>query len=206
MTNRGRIMLMKNRWKSVLLGIAMVAMPISAQAEVPTAGAPLSAERLVAAQQLMSAMMPPEQRDAMIEQMITAMMDNIVPGIKQSFRQRGTLDNPDIAKIFDRFIARQTQSAIEQLKVEMPELIEAMSRAYARRFTTVQLGEMHAFFRTPTGQLYVTEVMGIMSDPDIAEWQRASMAKSMEKLPEELKKLQEELEKTLDRTAEEKRA
>lgn len=86
----------------------------------------------------------------------------------------------------------------------MPELIEAMSRAYARRFTSSQMNEMHAFFSTPTGQRYVTEAMGIMSDPDVAEWQRNSMAKSMEKLPEELKKLQEEMEKALGRPEEEK--
>lgn len=205
MTNRGRIMPM-SKWKSALLGVAMVATPISVRAEAPISTAQPSADRLVAAQQLMSAMMPPEQRDAMVEQMMTAMMTNIVPSIRQRLDQRGTLDDPDIARIFDRFVARQTQSAIEQLKAQMPELIEAMSRAYARRFTTSQLDELHTFFRTPTGQLYVTEVMGIMSDPDVAEWQRNSMAKSMEKLPEELKKMQEELEKTLGRPNEEEKA
>lgn len=203
MTNRGRIMHV-SKWKSVLLGVAMIAMPISAHAQAPVSTVQPSAERLAAAQQLMSVIMPPEQRDAMVEQMITAMMANILPSIRQGLDERGVLDNADIAPVFDRFLARQTQSAIDQLKVQMPELIEAMSRAYARRFTSSQMNEMHAFFSTPTGQLYVTEAMGIMSDPDVAEWQRNSMSKSMEKLPEELKKLQEEMEKALGRPEEEK--
>ena len=205
MTNRGRIMPM-SKLKSVLLGVAIIAMPMPAHAQAPVSNVQPSAEQLVAAQQLMSAIMPPEQRDAMVEQMITAMMANILPSIRQRLDERGILDNPDISPVFDRFLARQTQSAIDQLKVQMPELIEAMSRAYARRFTASQMDEMHAFFRTPTGQLYVTESMGIMSDPDVAEWQRNSMSKSMEKLPDELKKLQEELEKTLGHPIAEEKA
>ena len=195
-----------SKLKSVLLGVAIIAMPMPAHAQAPVSNVQPSAEQLVAAQQLMSAIMPPEQRDAMVEQMITAMMANILPSIRQRLDERGILDNPDISPVFDRFLARQTQSAIDQLKVQMPELIEAMSRAYARRFTASQMDEMHAFFRTPTGQLYVTESMGIMSDPDVAEWQRNSMSKSMEKLPDELKKLQEELEKTLGHPIAEEKA
>ncbi|WP_332819869.1 DUF2059 domain-containing protein [Sphingopyxis sp.] len=205
MTNRGKIMLMP-RWKSALFGVALVAMPISARAEIPATVTQPTAERLTAAEQLMSTMMPPGQRDAMVEQMITAIMANFTPSIRERLETDGALKNPDVAKLFDRFIARQTQLAIDQLKAQMPELIEAMSRAYARRFTAAQMEEMHAFFRTPTGQLYVTESTGIMSDPDVAAWQRNSMTKSMEKLPEELKTLQEELEKILGRPIEEEKA
>src|SRR3546814_15125821 len=68
-----------------------------------------------------------------------------------------------------------------------------MARAYARRFTVAQLGEIETFFRTPTGRIYVTESMNIMSDPDIAAWQRQSIASSMERPPAELEWLSQEL-------------
>ncbi|HJS09687.1 DUF2059 domain-containing protein [Sphingopyxis sp.] len=205
MTNRERIMPMP-RWKSALFGVALVATPISAHAEPSEPAVEVTADRLASAQRLMATLMPAEQRDAMVEQMITAMMANFTPGIKQRIEAEGRLENPEVVKVFDRFIERQTRSAIDQLKAEMPKMIEAMSRAYARRFTVAQMNEMYAFFSTPTGGLYVTESMGIMSDPDISTWQRDAMTKSMEKLPEELKKLQEELQEVLGRADEEKKA
>lgn len=205
MTSKEKIMPMP-RWKSALLGTALVALPVSAHAEPPTTVAQPDAGRLASAQQLISTMMPTEQREAMVEQMITAMMANFTPSIRQQLEASGALENPEVTKLFDRFIARQTQLAIAQLKAEMPNMIDAMSRAYARRFSAAQMEEMHAFFRTPTGQLYMRESIGIMSDPDVAAWQRDSMSKSMEKLPAELKTLQQELEEIMGRPPEENKA
>ncbi|MBR2171222.1 DUF2059 domain-containing protein [Sphingopyxis sp.] len=198
MTNRGRYMHM-SRWKSALLGAALAALPVSANAQTPGTAAQPTAERLASAEQLMAAMMPAEQRDAMVEEMMTAMIANIIPGIRKRIDEKGVLSEPGIKEVFDHFIDRQRDLAIAQLKVEMPKLIEAMARAYARRFTTAQMDEMHAFFRTPTGQAYVKESMGIMSDPDVAAWQRDSITKSMEKLPEELELLRKQLEEKLGR-------
>lgn len=202
MTVTGKTMPMP-KWKSALFGVALVAMPISARAEPAVSVTQPEAGRLTAAEHLMSAMMPAEQREAMIEQMVTAMMTNIMPSIKNALDVEGMLTNPGVEQVFDRFLARQQKSAIDQLNVQMPMMIEAMSRAYARRFTAEQLSEMRAFFSTRTGQLYVKESMGIMSDPDVAAWQRNSMTKSMEKLPEELKTLRQELEEILGRPIEE---
>jgi hypothetical protein len=206
MTSKGKIIMHMPRWKSALFGVALVAIPFSARAETPETISAPTAERLASAAQLMAAMMPPEQREAMVEQMITAMMANILPSIKNSLEKQAALSNPELRGVFDRFIVRQQELAISQLKAEMPKLVEAMSRAYARRFTTAQMDEMHSFFRTPTGQIYVRESMSIMSDPDVAEWQRDSMTKSMDKLPEELKALQQELEEKLGRPVEENKA
>lgn len=205
MTNKRKIMHMP-RWKGALFGIALVAMPMSAHAEQPAAVEQPTAERLAAAEQLMSTMMPPERRSAMVEQMVTAMMANILPSIKKGLDLDGVLADPKVERVFDRFLERQQKSTLEQLKVQMPKMFEAMSRAYARRFTAAQMGEMQAFFNTPTGQLYVKESPTIMSDPDVAAWQRDSMTKSMERLPEELKMLRQELEEALGRPIEENKA
>src|SRR3546814_18844746 len=85
------------------------------------------------------------------------------------------------------------QLTVEQLRTQLPGLFDAMARAYARRFTVAQLGEIETFFRTPTGRIYVTESMNIMSDPDIAAWQRQSISSRMERPTAELERLSREL-------------
>lgn len=205
MTIRGRIVTMPG-WKSALFGLALVAAPASAMAQAAEPAVQPSADRLAAAQRVMGALMPEEQRDAMIEQMISALMANMVEGVKRGLGADTRLARSEAGPVFDRFVKRQEALAIAQLKTELPAMIDAMARAYARRFSAEQLDEMHAFFRTPTGQLYVRESMNIMADPDVAAWQRNSMAKSMEKMPAEMKLLVDELEKAFGPPAKEKDA
>ncbi|MGV7120280.1 DUF2059 domain-containing protein [Sphingopyxis sp. 550A] len=198
MTNRERIMLM-SRWKSILFGAALVMSPVSAHAQDQGAApaAEPAADRLAAATQLMDLILPAAQRDAMVEQMMKAIMTTMTASLKDQPSFAAAMQNPKVETVFNRFIDRQRQQTAEQLKAGMPGMLTAMSRAYARRFTVPQLAEMHSFFSTPTGQAYVKESYGILSDPDIATWQRDLMAKGFARLPEEMKALQQELEGVL---------
>lgn len=205
MTIRGRIMTTP-KWKSAFVGLALVAAPASVAARPAEPVTQPSADQLAAAQRLMNALMPEEQREAMIEQMISSLMTNLMSGIKQGIPGSDRLAGSAAEPVLERFIERQKTLSIAQMKIEMPSMIDATASAYARRFSVAQLDEMYAFFRTPTGQHYVMESMTIMSDPDVAEWQRASMTKTMEKMPEEMKLLIKELEEALGRPAEEEDA
>jgi len=198
MTNRERIMLMSG-WKSILFGAALVMSPVSAHAQdqgVAPAAEP-AADRLAAATQLMDLILPAAQRDAMVEQMMKAIMTAVTASLKDQPAFAAAMQNPKVETVFNRFIDRQRQQTAEQLKAGMPGMLTAMSRAYARRFTVPQLAEMHSFFSTPTGRAYVRESYGILSDPDIATWQRDLMAKGFARLPEEMKALQQDLEGVL---------
>src|SRR3546814_2191675 len=42
-----------------------------------------------------------------------------------------------------------------------------MAKAYARKFTADQLGELNGFFATPTGQAYASEWMAAQADPEV---------------------------------------
>lgn len=42
-----------------------------------------------------------------------------------------------------------------------------LAHAYARKFTAQQLGEMNAFFATPTGKAYSSEWMALQADPEL---------------------------------------
>ena len=191
------------KWKSALAALALIAAPASAAAQPANPVSQPGATELAAAHRLMEALLPKEQRDLMMEQMMSSMMTNLIGGIRQGLGVDAQVSRAVVEPVLDRFVERQKTQALAQLKTDMPDMIDAMSRAYARRFSVSQLDEMHAFFGSPTGQRYVMESVNIMADPDLAEWQRNSMAKSMEKLPEELKLLQKELEEALGRSAEE---
>jgi Uncharacterized protein conserved in bacteria (DUF2059) len=44
---------------------------------------------------------------------------------------------------------------------------EGIARAYARKFSAAQLGEINAFFATPSGQAYAAESFAIQADPEV---------------------------------------
>jgi hypothetical protein len=150
--------------------------------------------RLGVARSLLSTLVPPEKRDAMIDGMMKSMMANITQGMTESpFFKEALAKEPRARSIFERFIARQQTESLTLLKQNMPSMIEAMSKAYARRFTAAQMGEMRAFFETPTGRIYIDQAATIMSDPDVAKWQRDLMASSMNRMPSEMTALMNEL-------------
>lgn len=48
-----------------------------------------------------------------------------------------------------------------------PQLREGLSRAMARRFTQPQLGDLNAFYQSPTGQVYARESLKMWFDSDV---------------------------------------
>ena len=184
-------------WKYMLLAAALAAPPLHAQEARPVAASAaetLSPDRIAAADSLIEVMMPAAQRSEMMGQLVAVTMANISAGIRQHFGTNELAADPKAKAVFDRFVERQQQLTAQQIDAQLPGLFKAMARAYARRFTVAQLSEIEAFFRTPTGRIYMAESMKIMSDPDIAAWQRQSMATGMERLPQELERLRKELE------------
>lgn len=170
-----------------LIALAMLAAlaPAGAgqPAPVPSASAAIDPDRLVAARALMDLTLPPDRRDAMIEQMIAPMMANIRDGLRQApqFAELQRRD-PSLGDALERFMARQQARSFALLRTMMPDMIEAMAKAYARRFTIAQLDEVSTFYQTPTGRIMREQMPTIMSDPDVASWQRAMMTRSMETL------------------------
>ncbi|MDP1027921.1 DUF2059 domain-containing protein [Sphingomonas sp. KR1UV-12] len=159
----------------------LAASPVAAQTTpAPVAAAAPDAARLQAATRLLDVMMPPATR----QQMIRGMMDPLLANIRQGMTQNPDFtkmlgDDPRVAAAFDRFLAQQNARTVTRLQTSLPGMIDAMSRAYARRFDVTQLGELERFFRTPTGTAYMQASMTIMADPDIAAWQRTMMADAM---------------------------
>lgn len=79
---------------------------------------------------------------------------------------------------------RSAESAMASFNAVMLPIMErmeppvraAIARIYARRYTLTQLGELEAFFSTPTGSAYAADSLTLMSDPEmVATIQAATM-------------------------------
>jgi len=186
--------------KILLTALALAASPVIANAQSTPAGqtaataTPVDPARLTAAKALLDELMPPDRRNAMLEGMLRPMMANI---------QQGLLSDPEIAKqlkstpqarpILESYLRDQTDSTMALLRQNMPGMIDAMAHAYARRFDMKQLGELQAFFATPTGRAYMEQSMQVMSDTDVSAWQRSLMQQSMQKAQADAQELAKKL-------------
>lgn len=65
-----------------------------------------------------------------------------------------------------------------------PNVRDALSRAYARKFSASQLGELRAFFNTPTGSLYASESIAMYMDPEMMGAMQSVMPDMVKKMPE----------------------
>ena len=150
--------------------------------------------RVATARTLLDVIMPPTKRDGMIDGMLKGMMANLSQLMVNSPKLKAAYEGDSRAgTIFQRYFVRQQQSSVAMLKENFPGMVDAMARAYARRFTTAQMGELRAFFETPTGRLYIDQAATIASDPDVANWQRDLMAKSMVRIPADVDAMMAEI-------------
>lgn len=186
--------------KRLLLSASLfVAIPVAAQ----TGGAPSAAvapDRVAAAHRLIDTILPPASRDAMFAQMVNTMMANMTRGIIEG---QGLGDvfaaHPGIKPVFAKFVDRQRQLALDDLKGATPALIDAQAQAYAKRFTVAELTDIAAFFASPTGQKYQQQSMAILGDPGVAAWQAGVSARSQARMKGELETLLAEVKPILER-------
>src|SRR3546814_3561441 len=65
-------------------------------------------------------------------------------------------------------ITRVVKPLISEALADLePPMREGMAKAYARKFSAEQLGELNAFFATPTGRVYTEEWMAAQADPEV---------------------------------------
>lgn len=115
-----------------------------------------------------------------------ASMKDIVPIFLDEAKQTFTRTRPEIAKDLD-----------EVLKVVEPEFIERrdvllneIAIVYAKRFTMQELGEIKAFYGTPTGAKLVENLPGIMqaSYAQTSAWTQKMSQDIVVRLRQEMRK------------------
>lgn len=70
-----------------------------------------------------------------------------------------------------------------------PEIRDGLTQAYAEKFDAKQLGELNAFFATPTGKQYAADSYLIMMSPQVMAKMQAFMPKMMQQMPAIIEKV-----------------
>ena len=190
--------MMRGAW---LVALVMAVSPGAALAQAAAASPAVVSEpdpaRLALARQLLDQMMPPATREAMMQSMLTPMQTNMRQGLEQSpVFQKALATEPKARAIFNAFLDKQQQRTTATLHQSLPDMMNAMARAYARRFDAAQLGDLKRFFATPTGQAYMQASSSIMADPDIAAWQRKLMSEAMIHMQEDIAAMAKDIQAT----------
>lgn len=178
----------------MLAAAILTAAPAAAQTSAPAAAAPDPA-RLAVAQALIDKFLPADRRDAMVEAMIKPMMDNMRSAMIESpMFEELKAKNPKLLEVMDAFVNGELDRSIATTKAAMPLMLEAMARAYTRRFTLDELKAISAFFDTPAGRAYAAQSTTILSDPDVLAAQRAMMTQAFSGMQERMESLKDKLE------------
>jgi hypothetical protein len=179
--------------RSLALAATLALSPVAAHAQTaPAAASAPDPARLAASQALIERIMPADRRDAMIEQMVRPILANAREAMLSAppFAEMAR-ENPKLASAMNDFMSGEFERSIASTKAAMPAMLDAMARAYARRFTLDQMRDIDGFFQTPSGRAYVETAPTIMSDPDVQAAQRAMMMQTMSGIQERMAKLVE---------------
>lgn len=151
---------------------------------------PIAPAQLALAQQTTTALIPAGSLEKMVDnlygKLFKGLMDefggtsDLMLSIKTGVESEkiATLDEKSklaAANLFDPY-RQQREDQIN--KIVKPLISEALgdlegpmrnglAHAYARKFNAQQLGEMNAFFTTPTGKAYASEWMALQADPEL---------------------------------------
>ena len=136
---------------------ALAATPVTATVQ------PLDEPRLAVAREVVTIAWPPEQREAMMHKLMTTMMLQFKAGV-----QLEIITDPGLKKIMEDYfdsIPKLLQPSVSDF---LPKQMDAIARAYARKFTLGELQDVRTFAQTPSGSRFLHESMDVMSDPDVA--------------------------------------
>ncbi len=138
---------MRRTIAAALSAILLGAAPVWAQTPSPEAAS--------AARELIVAMKATDQFKAILP----LIMQNLKPAIVQN--------RPEVEKDFDAIAPAMIDMAMSKL----PALTELMAQVYARNFTTAELNDLMAFYKTPTGQKLL-QSMPVITQQSLAAGQQ----------------------------------
>ena len=151
---------------------------------------PIAPAQLALAQQTTTALIPPGSLEKMLDNLYgklfkglmaefggtSDLMLSIKTGVESE--KIAALDEKSklaAANLFDPYRQQREDQITNIVKPLISEALtdlegpmrNGLAHAYARKFTAQQLGEMNAFFATPTGKAYSAEWMALQADPEL---------------------------------------
>lgn len=201
---------MRHGLKAALVALALgSAVPaVHAQDSAKTAQpAQIDPARLAAATPVVAKLFPVGTYKRMMGETMSKMMDGMMGSmlrmpVAQIAKMSGlstekVLALPEasveeVTTIVDPHFRKRTKLGMDAMFGSMADLMDsfepnvraALTRAYARKFEIAQLGEINAFFDTPTGNKFASDYMSMFVDPEIMGEMQALMPEMMKKMPD----------------------
>lgn len=148
------------RLKTLLRGAAIACL----LAATPGRAQPVDPARLALGRQVIAIIYPPEKRDTMMSEMVSALMAQIRGGTQLP----PMFSDPGLKAIMDRAFASMPSRLMPVISRNLPRMHEAIATAYAREFTSAELTEIVTFARTPAGRRYFQQSGSLLADRDVA--------------------------------------
>lgn len=178
----------------------------SPTAAAPAAPAPIDPARLAIAEKVVAALVPDGIYLNMMRDKMPAMMDAMMAqtggmtpaemGLPAGKDSGETLAQA-AAKADPAYRERMTISTrvmFEEMGVVFgamePRLRVGLSRAFARKFSAQQLGDMNTFFATPSGKAFAGEYLATFTDPEVMTEMMKAAPEMMKAMPAIMKKVE----------------
>lgn len=193
----------------ILAGLLLAPAPVLAQATPPApppaGAAPIDLAQLAAATSVVAALVPEGIYMRMMRDKFPVMMDQMMgqmsgmTGAALGFGGDGktlgeTARSADPAfderlRIMSRVMGEELGSVLT--KVE-PKLRIGLAKSFARRFTLVQLGDLNAFFATPSGRAFASEYLLTFMDPEVLQEMLSATPEIIKAMPAMMKRVEAE--------------
>lgn len=158
------------------MAVRGAALALCLLAAAPALAQAVDPARLALGRQVIAIMYPPDRRDAMMNDMVSALMAQIRGGTTLP----PMFADPGLKAIMDRNFASMPARLMPVISRHLPRMHEAIAIAYAREFTQAELTEILAFARTAAGQRYFQRSGGLLSDREVAAANTAYLAEAQQ--------------------------
>jgi Uncharacterized protein conserved in bacteria (DUF2059) len=171
------------------LSVGMSA-PATAQPASPPPVVSPSPEALALGRSIVDVAFPPATRQALMEQMMSALLDQMKQGMPLE-----KISDPGLRQIVFDHLASVPALLRPTTTTFLPRQMDAVAQAYARMFSLAELKDILAFARTPSGRSFLARSSEIMGDPAVTavnvEYFRAIQAVKERVTPELSRKMEE---------------
>ncbi|WP_120078500.1 DUF2059 domain-containing protein [Aurantiacibacter odishensis] len=177
------------KFVSAIAAVAMsLGVPSVVQAQDATPAEASSVE-LQLAREIIDNGYPPETRMGMFDEVINQLLTQM----RASLPNVG--DNPQMAVVFDRHVARVRETAMKVLADHIDPIMESMVIAYADQFTAEELRGLHSFIMTPEGHGFLLGMSEVNGHPAFAQANQAYMQEYLAEMPSLMEQLRADAEK-----------
>lgn len=192
---------------AALLALSAPAVAQTAPAATATAPAPaIDPVRLAAATRIVSQVWPLGTYRRMMDGMMDKVMESTIAGMTgmrlgdmagaggaspearrklgdETLGQTMAKADPAYRERMSITMKVMTDEIVGMMSDIEPQIQTALARAYANRFTQVQLDDLGRFFATPTGTVYARDAMLISSDPEMVQAMQSFVPALMRRMP-----------------------